>query len=310
MKTILIVVLLYAIPYQCAFSQTAPDKKLVITGARFTYPILEKWIGAYKQVHPEVAIHIEPRTTTDPSQFDLLIEAYETEGQIKQEREYLYLGRYAVLPVANSKSAFAKSYGDKGLNAALIKQIFFHDIYASKDKDSEIKASYTVYTRLQKAGAPTTFARYFGYEQHQITGKSIAGADEHLVKALLKDSSGVSYNNLGLLYDLKTRTVLPGLTILPVDADDNGRVSKEEKFYNNLDEALARVENQTLKNIPIEYFHISIRKHNFNPEALNFLQWIIENGQDDLHAFGFLKPEQKRFDSEKEKFKQLALSFK
>lgn len=308
MKTILIVVLLYVIPCQCAFSQATPDKKVVITGARFTYPILGKWIDAYKKAHPEITIHIDPRTTTDPSQFDLLVEAYE--GGIKEDREYLYLGRYAVLPVANSKSELAKSYGDKGLNAASIKQLFFHDIYASKDKDSEIKSSYTVYTRLQKAGAPTTFARYFGYEQHQIKGKSIAGADEHLIKALLKDSTGVSYNNLGLLYDLTTRTVLPGLTILPVDADDNGRVSKDEKFYNNLDEVLAHLENQPVKNIPVEYFHISIRKHHYNPEALKFLQWIIENSQDDLHAFGFLKPEPKRFQSEKEKFKQLSLSFK
>jgi phosphate transport system substrate-binding protein len=105
--------------------------------------------------------------------------------------------------VANAKSAFAKTYSEKGLTGDLIKQIFFHDIYASKDKLQEIGSSYTVYTRLQKAGAPKTFASCFGYEQQQIKGKSIAGADEHLLKALLKDSTGVSYNNLGLIYDLK-----------------------------------------------------------------------------------------------------------
>jgi phosphate transport system substrate-binding protein len=308
MKSLKIALVVFLLPIGAiVYAQPAAEKKVIVTGARFTYPLLEKWIGEYREANPSVEVRIEPRTTTDPSQYDLLIEAFEPEKTVQGDREYLYIGRYAVLPVANAKSAFAKTYSEKGLTSDLIKQIFFHDIYTSKDKQQEIETSYTVYTRLQKAGAPKTFASYFGYEQQQIKGKSIAGADEHLIKALLKDSTGVSYNNLGLIYDLKTRTVSSGLAILPVDADDNGRVSKDEKFYGNLDEVLTRLEEEKIKNVPVEYFHISIRKHAYNPEALRFLQWIIENSQEDLHAFGFLKPEQKRFDAEKEKFEQLAL---
>jgi hypothetical protein len=117
----------------------------------------------------------------------------------------------------------------------------------------------------------------------------------------------VSYANLGLIYDLKTRSPLAGLSILPVDADNNERISKDEKFYQNLDDAISKLEEGDLKNVPVEYFHISIRKHGYKPEALKFLLWIVENSQDDLHDFGFLKPEQKRFDAEKQKFEQLAL---
>lgn len=187
----------------------------------------------------------------------------------------------------------------------MLEQIFFHNIFDAKE--SEIKEPFTVYTRLQKAGAPTTFARYFSFEQKQINGKAIAGSDEHLLKAVLKDSIGVSYNNLNLIYDLKKRSVLSGLAILPVDADDNGRITKEEKFYDNLDEVLARLEKDELKNIPLEYFHLSLPKHGYNTEALKFLLWVIQNSQNDLHAYGFLRPEQKRFANEKEKFEQLAL---
>jgi hypothetical protein len=210
-----------------------------------------------------------------------------------------------LLPVANSSSQFAKIYGEKGLTEALIKQVFFHDLYADKEKQKEIKAPFTVYTRLQKAGAPLTFAAYFGYAQENIKGKAIAGADEHLIKALLKDTTAISYSNPGLIYDLNSRTVLPGLTLLPVDAGDNGRVSNDEKFYANLDELLARIERESLKNIPVEYLHVSLPRRGYNPEALKFLLWIIDNSQDDLHHFGFLKPDAKRFQQEKEKFEQL-----
>jgi ABC-type phosphate transport system substrate-binding protein len=289
-----------------SFAQEASSNKVIVTGVRFAYPLVEKWIQNYKAVNPSASISIETRTTTDPTKYDLLIEAYEPERSVKETRDYLYIGRYALLPVANASSAFAKTYHDKGLTNALIKQLYFHDILADKDKRQEIKAPYTIYTRLQKAGAPVTFARYFGYEQQNISGKAIAGADEHLIKALLKDSTGVSYGTLGLLYNPKTRKPLDGLSVLPVDLDDNGRISNDEKIFDDLETVITRLEDDKVKNVPIEYLHISLSKISTNPDALKFLLWIIDNAQEDLHSFGYLKPEIKRFEAEKEKFLQRA----
>lgn len=291
-----------------AFAQDEP--KVIITGVRFSYPLVQKWIDDYKIANPGANIQIESRTTTDPAQYDLLIEAYEPEATIKETREYLYIAKYALLPVANSKSDFAKVYSTKGLTTELIKQIYFNDIYADKKKDEKIDVNYTIYTRLQKAGAPITFSKYFGYQQSNIKGKAIAGADEHLVKALLKDTVGISYNIPGLLYDLQTRKPLPGLTVIPVDADGNGRVSNDEKFYDNLEVVLQKLEEGELKNIPVEYLHLSIRKHNTNPEALKFLKWVLYNGRESLSQYGFLKPDAKRFEAEKEKFEEMAFNSK
>ena len=232
----------------------------------------------------------------------MLIEAYEPDAQTKNAREYLYLGRYALLPVANANSAFASEFGEKGLTSELIKQIYFNDIYADKKKQKEVNSPFTIYTRLQKAGAPITFAKYYGYEQANIKGKAISGADEHLVKALLKDSTGISYNVPGLLFDLKTRRPLSGLTIIPIDADDNGKVSGDERFYDNLDTVLEKIESGELKNVPVEFLHLSIAKNSTNDEALKFLQWVAANGQAALSEYGFLKLDSKRLQAEKAKF--------
>jgi len=280
--------------------------RVVITGVRFAYPIVEKWIADYKSVNPAVEIIIDSRTATDPAKYDLLIEAYQQDESIKETRDYLHIGRYALLPVANASSAFAITYGKKGLTKKQIRQVYFHDILAEKNEDEEIKTPVTIYTRLQKAGAPITFAHYFGYQQQDIKGKAIGGADEHLIKALLKDSTGVSYASLNLLFDRASRKVLPGLTIVPVDQDDNDRVSDAEKDYASLDDVLQLLEEKERKNIPVEHLHLSISKINNNAEALKFLLWIIDNGQTDLSTFGFLKPESKRFESDKEKFQQRA----
>lgn len=292
-------------------TSTAPAKKnqkyVVITGVRFAYPLVQKWIDDYNKENPEVQIIIESRGSADPAKYDILIEAYDKDVELLKSREYVYFARYAVLPVANANSEFAKTYTDKGLNKDLINQLYFHDIFADKERQKEIKAPYTIYTRLQKAGAPVTFAKYFGHEHKEIVGKALAGSDEHLLKALLRDSLGVSYLPLTLAYDHVSKKPVDGLAILPVDLNGNGKVNDDEKFYNDLNNVVRQLEEKTAKeinNIPVEYLHASVDRVNSSPEAIAFLRWVIRNGPDDLHDFGYLKPEASRFEAEK--FEQFA----
>ena len=288
-------------------AQSPTQKVVVVTGARFSYKLVQKWIDDYNKVNPNVQIVIEARGSADPLKYDILAEVYEQEPEIKKNREYINVGRYAILPIATSNSAFARIYSDKGLNTELIKQIFFHDIFADKEKEKAVKAPFTIYTRLQKAGAPIVFTKYFGYEQKDIKGKAIAGADEHLLKALLRDTTGVSYLPVPLIYDLQTKKPIEGLTVLPLDLNGNGKVSDEEKFYGDLNSVITKLESEESKdinNIPIEYLHLSVDKQNASAEAIDFLKWVNENGQADLHEFGYISPEAKRF--EKDKFNDFA----
>ena len=45
-----------------------------ITGVRFAYPLVQKWIDSFNKEYPDVQIIIEPRGSADPSS-DILIEA-------------------------------------------------------------------------------------------------------------------------------------------------------------------------------------------------------------------------------------------
>jgi phosphate transport system substrate-binding protein len=275
------------------------DKKVVITGVRFAYPLVQQWIDSYKRVNPDAQIVIETRTVTDPEKYDLLIEAYEHDKSFKDTRNYYSLGRYALITIANSKSGVYKELENKGFSEKLIKQVFFHDVYAEKEKP--LKSNYTIYTRLQKAGAPITFASYFGFEQQNIKGKAIAGADEHLIKALQKDTTALSYSTLGLVFDPKTRQVVDGISVVPVDLDGNGKVGKDERIYESLDKVIEVLEAGKVKNVPMGDLHISIGKNASNAEAEKFLQWVVANGQNDLHQFGFLHPDTKQLASQRQK---------
>jgi ABC-type phosphate transport system substrate-binding protein len=284
----------------------AGQKVVVITGARFSYKLVQKWIDEYYKVNPNIQIIIEARGSADPKS-DILAEVYQQEEAVAKDREYVNVGRYAILPVATASSAFAKHFSEKGLNKDLINQIFFHDIFADQEKIKPIKQPFTVYTRLQKAGVPTVFANHFGHEQKDIKGNGIAGADSHLLKALLRDTTGVTYLPTPLIYDENTRKPIDGLTVLPVDFNGNGKVNDEEKFFDNLDTVLGKLESAegaNLKNIPVEYLHLSVDRNNGSAEGIEFLKWVNENGGQYLHDFGYLLPEGKN--SEKGKFNEFA----
>jgi phosphate transport system substrate-binding protein len=161
------------------------QKVVIVTGVRFSYKLVQRWIDEYNKVNPDVQIVIESRGSSDPGNFDVLAEVYEHAEALKQTREYIYVGRYAVVPVAKSGSEFADIYEKKGLTKNLIQQVYFHNLFADKEDKEDVKAPFTVYTRMQKAGVPSVFANYFGFEQKDINGKGIAGSDEHLLKALI-----------------------------------------------------------------------------------------------------------------------------
>lgn len=267
-------------------SASGNEKTLVVTGARFAYPLLQQWILDYKQVRSDVSISIAPRGTSDPRQYDILIEVYDPGDQSAGNRDYTFIARYPVLIVAHEKSVFARRYMEKGLTGKLIRHIFFHDLFNEK---TEVTAPYTIYTRLQRAGAPIVFTRHFGYEQKDIKGKTVAGSDEHLLRAIQRDSTALSYLPLPLVYDPGTGQPRSGLVVIPTDLNDNNKVGEDERFYDNLSHVIRRLEKETrVHNLPVGTLHLSVDRAATH-EARAFIEWVKSNGASALHEHGFLQ---------------------
>jgi phosphate transport system substrate-binding protein len=280
------------------FSVSAqPSDKIIVTGSRFTYPLLEKWIAEYKKVNPSLNIKINPRGGPDTDSANLIINAHElSEKEIKPGFKVIDVNRYALVTVANSRSEFAKEYSGTGIKDKEIKKLFFEkwdpfeEAEEKKKKSKAKQGNKTVlYTREQIACAPTTFARHYGFEQKDLVGKGIAGDDKHLISAVQKDSNGVTYNNLGLVYDLKTRKVKNGLMIIPSDLNNNGKLDEEENFYNTLDEVISKVEEKNYSEIVIGNVNFSFPQDvAANKDLYNFISWILNEGAKYNHEYGFL----------------------
>jgi len=303
LKYIKIIVLL--ITFSTSFAQTSKNGKVLITGTRFTYPLVEKWISEFKIKYPDVEVKILPRGLTTPESGNIVINAHKLlPNEIKQGYTTINITKYALLAVANANNPIIKEYA-KGLKEKDIKDLFFEkDVLENNEKDKKKKNKFqpTIYTREQKACAPITFASHYGFTQDNIIGKGISGDDKHLINAILKDSSGLTYNVPVFIYDLASRKVKPGIKVIPYDLNENGKLDANENIYENLDELITNLESEKNSAIPIEYVNISYPKV-INTENNNlglFINYILNEGQKFNHQFGFIEFDEKTLAKQKD----------
>ncbi|MBY0424244.1 MAG: hypothetical protein K2Q22_01295, partial [Cytophagales bacterium] len=98
----------------------------------------------------------------------------------------------------------------------------------------------------------------------------------------------LSYNNLGFIYDLKTRKVVDSVAVIPIDLNENGKVDADEQIYNSLDDVLSYIERTNDPKIPVEGVNVIFNKSSKNTAAAVFLNWILTEGQKFNHEYGFL----------------------
>lgn len=299
--TLVFVLILFVIEQLSAQTNPINTNTITISGSRFTYDLLRQWIEDFSKENPEAVIQIVPRETPFAEQATLVINAHHLDSaELREGYEYIKLGRYAILPVANEKSVVAKLYSNKPLKEKEFKELYFdpYDETASYSDDPAVankkpkKEIAQVYTRERIACANTTFARYYGFQPKDIKGKTIAGEDKHLIYAISKDTAGISYSIPGLIYNTDSRTIKKGIVLLKTES--LVKASSQKVDLSNLDSLSNYLESHLeVLDFPVSYFHVSLKKDT-PPNSIErkFLQYVLTKGQKDLAHFGFLKPEE------------------
>ena len=147
------------------------------------------------------------------------------------------------------------------------------------------KIPLNVYSR--NACASATFTNHFNKEIKDL--QNVGGKlddDQVLLDAVLKDSLGIAYNNLGFVYDIRSRKQKKGLAVIPIDLNSNGVLEKEESFYNSLDALLKQLEQQKTDLPPTG--DLTLIYKDDKPEVKAFVKWILAKGQQYNHQLGFL----------------------
>jgi ABC-type phosphate transport system substrate-binding protein len=281
-------------------------RAIYVESAKYTLPLLEKWVTEYNKTNPEVPVEWGGKNSEN---IDLRIVANvdtENDNLSDDGKTVTYIGRSALLPVTTKENPLYEQISRKKFGKKELKRLFFAEDLLDEDDSSKdkFKEQLTVYSGGGKASSATFFASYFGQSSSDFRGKKIQGDDIYLLHAISKDSTGVTFNNLSYIYDLKNRQIKDKIALLPLDIKKGQlEVIKSE----NLDETISLLENEKVELVPVLNIGFA---WNGQADARQFLKWIITEGQKFNHEFGFLQVDEKTLSYQKNLLENILLTNK
>ncbi|MBQ8463847.1 MAG: hypothetical protein IJ544_07020 [Prevotella sp.] len=261
---------------------------LTIKSPRFARPLVERWIAEYTKSQPRLRLEL-----AQGQQSASLHIVLEGDGH---QNPAVFFGQYAVLPVAASGSEAASLLSGKHLSVQRLKELYFVDDELDEPKAHKQYEHITVYSGSSQGSVARQFARHLGLESADFRGRRISGDDLFLNTALQKDPTGISVNALPNIYDLKSRHLRQGLSLIALD---DGELDANA----TLDEVLNRLEQDVPEEVATGRIGLSFDTRD---EALNhFLQWVLDHAQLWNHEYGLLNLDVRLSEAEHTKLNHL-----
>ena len=270
----------------CCYTSSGQGEKpaIAISASQIALPLLEKWCHEYAKINTGVTFKFLGNNSSEKA--DLTLSESKPDGKGNgTELKIVNVGRMAVLPVTNSNNKQIAKRLKNGIGQEELKNLFL----PSESEIKEDNSSFTVYTYSSKSTIATVFTDHFDLTGIELTGVTVTGDDKYLIESVLGDSTGISFSNLGLIYDLTSRKPLTGLKILPVELDRDGKWKKDKLVYDNLDQIITYLESTKNQTIPTGNINLGFQSHGTKPEVSDFVGWVVSSGQQYNHQFGFLK---------------------
>ena len=307
----LIVVFLVKFPViQNAVSQDKISGQISISGAFALYPMTVKWSEEFRKIYPDVRIDISAGGA-GKGIADALGGMVEI-GMVSREiyAEELNKGAFpiavtkdAVVAVISESNPALNEILSKGLKKDAGNNIWISGKYSTWAQAFNVKSSSPIhiYTRSDACGAAEMWAKYFGKKQEDLLGVGVFG-DPGLAQAVKRDPLGIGFNNIGYVYDAKTKSQVKGLRVVPLDINSNGKIDDDENFYNSMNDLIAAIASGKYPSPPARELYFVCKGNPKNNKALAaFIKWVLSDGQKFVHEAGYIALPPDKVLSEKKK---------
>ena len=267
-----------------------------VSGAWALYPMMVKWAEEYQKIHPNVRIEVSAggagKGMTDALSGLVEIGMISREiypEEVQQGAAFVKVTKDAVVATINANNPALNDILTKGMTRQ-----GFYNIYIAANvttwgevvNRSDIKEEIHTYTRSDSCGAADTWAKYFGKKQENLNGTGVYG-DPGILEAVRQDSLGIGYNNIGYAFDNETRRQVNGIRIIPIDTNENGKIDPEEEFYGTKNEVVQAILMKIYPSPPARDLYL-VTKGNFTGPTLEFVKWILTDGQKYIDAAGYV----------------------
>ena len=285
------------------------EGQITLSGAFALYPLAVKWAEEFKKIHPNVRIDVSAggagKGITDAltNMVDIgMVSRDLNETETKKGAYTFAVTKDAVVAVVNEKNPEIKNILDKGLTKEALSNIWvsgttktWGDVYATNTT-----AQLHAYTRSDASGAAEIWAKFFGKKQEDLLGTGVFG-DPGLATAVQKDQLGIGFNNIGYAYDQTTKKQNKGLKVVPIDLNGNGKIDKDENFYNTIDKIVDAIADGKYPSPPArDLFFVTNGKPSKEIVKV-FISWVLTDGQKFVNEAGYITLKKDRLKGELQK---------
>jgi phosphate transport system substrate-binding protein len=290
-------------------AQNKWEGRISLSGAWALYPMAVKWAEEFKRLHPDVKIDISAggagKGITDAVNglVDIGMVSREIYPEETKKGAYSFaMVKDAVVAVANALNPAINDIRARGLKKAVAENIWISGKCKSWSQvvTTSSKAPIHIYTRSDACGAAETWAKYFGKKQEDLLGSGVYG-DPGLALAVKKDPLGIGFNNIGYAYDHNTRNQIQGITVVPLDLNNNGKIDANESFYNTLDEIVEAIAQGKYPSPPARDLYFVTKGKPQNPVVAAFIRWALTDGQKYVKEAGYINLSNEKIKKELDK---------
>jgi phosphate transport system substrate-binding protein len=277
--------------------------KITLSGAFALYPLAVKWAEEFQKLHPHVTVNVSAggagKGMTDALSkmvdLGMYSKAVSPEEQAKGAW-WIAVAKDAVLPTINAHNPVLADLKKKGLTRQKFFDIFINGNIKTWGQavGNNSKVELQAFTRSDACGAAEMWAKYLnGKKQEDLQGLGVNG-DPGVADAVRRTPEGIGFNNLGFVYEMSTRKIYAGLDVIPIDMNGNGIIDPEENFYGDMDQVMKAINDGRYPSPPARDLYLVSGGKPGNKLVLNFLKWILSDGQQFVTEAGYVmvKPEQ------------------
>jgi len=289
-------VLFLSIVQKPVVAQDNTKGTITLSGAWALYSMAVRWSEEFRKIYPDVKIDLSAggagKGITDAlnNMVDLGMVSREIYPEELKKGAYpIAVTKDAVVPVISASNPSLDILLSKGLKKEAGNNIWITGMYRTWAQAFGIKGTTLmhIYTRSDACGAAEVWAKYFNKKQEDLLGSGVYG-DPGLALAVKRDPLGIGYNNIGYAYDSKTKKQLAGIRVLPIDLNNDGKITPDEDFYNSMDDLITAIANGKYPSPPARELYFVTNGKPQKDVVVKFLQWILSDGQKYVNESGYI----------------------
>lgn len=294
--TLLLLSLTLAPAYSLPAQQAPLKGEIQVSGAFALYPLMVRWAKEFKQIHKGVRIDItaggagKGMTDVLSGVVDVaMVSRHIYPEEAKLGAFKIGVAKDAVVATLNTGHPLITTITAQGITRRKARRIWSAPAVRTWGEilgtGSTIPAH--IYTRSDACGAGESWGGWLGMLQEDLEGTAVFG-DPGVSSAVQKDKVGLGFNNLAYVYDQRTRRPYKGLTVYPIDVDENGFISPDENFYDTIDHLIEAIASGRYPSPPARELYLVTKGKPQTPLLKAFLSFILTRGQAWARETGFV----------------------